>query len=58
MLFRSKIKIQVIAANYQTFGDVFPVMDAEKTVTIQLKDPQQQYSSHGDNDPTKPKESK
>jgi len=45
---------QIIAQTYQTFGDVFPVMDAEKTVTIQLKDPQPQYSSHGDNDPTKP----
>jgi hypothetical protein len=55
---QGKIKIQVIASNYQTFGDVFPVEEAEKTVTIQLKDPQQQYSAHGDNDPTKPKESK
>jgi hypothetical protein len=51
---QGKIKIQIIAANYQTFGDVFPVLEAEKTVTIQLKDPQPQYSSHGDNDPTKP----
>jgi len=55
---QGKIKIQIIASNYQTFGDIFRVDEAEKTVTIQLKDPQQQYSAHGDNDPTKPKESK
>jgi hypothetical protein len=51
---QGKIKVQVIATNYQTFGDFFPVADAEKTITIQLKDPQPQYSAHGDNDPTKP----
>jgi hypothetical protein len=49
------IKVQVIAASYQTFGDMFEVEEAEKTITVQLKDPQPQYSSHGDNDPTKPK---
>jgi len=49
------IKVQVIASGYQTFGDTFEVEEAEKTVTIQLKDPQPQYSSHGENDPTKPK---
>jgi hypothetical protein len=53
---QGKIKIQIIASNYQTFGDFFQVDEAEKTVTIQLKDPQQQYSAHGDNDPTKAKE--
>ena len=55
---QGKIKIQIIASNYQTFGDFFQVDEAEKTVTIQLKDPQKQYSAHGDNDPTKPAEPK
>ena len=45
------IKVQIIASNYQTFGDFFEVEEAEKTITIQLKDPQSQYSAHGDNDP-------
>ena len=45
------IKVQVIAINYQTFGDTFEVEEAERTITVQLKDPQPQYSSHGDNDP-------
>jgi hypothetical protein len=53
---QGKIRVQVIASNYQTFGDSFPVTETERTITIQLKDPQQQYSAHGDNDPTKPKE--
>jgi hypothetical protein len=50
------IKIQVIASNYQTYGDFVDVDEAEKTITIQLKDPQAQYSAHGDNDQTQPKE--
>lgn len=40
------ITIQVIAANYQTFGDVFEVDQPEKTVSIKLNPPQQQYSAH------------
>jgi len=55
---QGKIKIQVIASNYQTFGDFFQVDEAEKTVTIQLNDPQKQYSAHGDNDPTSHKDTK
>jgi hypothetical protein len=52
------IKVQIIASNYQTFGDFFEVEETEKTLTVQLKDPQPQYSAHGENDPTKPKEQK
>ena len=55
---RGTIKIQVIASSYQTFGDFFEVEEPEKTLTVQLKEPQPQYSAHGENDPTKPKESK
>jgi len=52
------IKVQVIATNYQTFGDFFEVEEPEKTLTVQLKDPQPQYSAHGENDPTTAKENK
>jgi len=52
------IRIQVIATNYQTFGDSFDIEEPEKTVTVQLKDPQSQYSAHGENNPTTPKEKK
>ncbi len=40
------IQVQVIASNYQTFGDVFDVDSDEKTIRIALKDPQPQYSAH------------
>jgi len=49
------ILVQVIAQNYQTFGDNFDVDEAEKTITVKLNPPQKQYSVHGDNDPTKKK---
>ncbi|MDQ2899212.1 MAG: carboxypeptidase-like regulatory domain-containing protein [Acidobacteriota bacterium] len=40
------IQVQVIASNFQTFGDVFDVDAEEKTIQIALKDPQPQYSAH------------
>jgi len=40
------ILIQVIAKNYQTFGDNFDVDQEQKTVEIKLKPPQPQYSAH------------
>jgi hypothetical protein len=43
---QGKIQIQVIAKNYQTFGDVFDIADNEKTVEIKLNPPQSQYSVH------------
>src|SRR5436305_6288403 len=43
---QGKIRIQVIAKGYQTFGDVFDITDDEKTVDIALNPPQQQYSAH------------
>jgi hypothetical protein len=46
------ILIQVIAKNYQTFGDNFDVDEPTKTITIKLNPPQGQYSAHGPNDPT------
>jgi uncharacterized GH25 family protein len=43
---QGKIRIQVIAKGYQTFGQVFDIADDEKTVDIALNPPQQQYSAH------------
>jgi len=40
------IQIQVIAKDYQTFGDNFDVDEPQKKVDIQLKPPQAQYSAH------------
>lgn len=43
---RGKITIQVIAKGYQTYGQVIEAEEPEKTIKIQLKPPQTQYSSH------------
>ena len=40
------ILVQIIAKNYQTFGDNFDVDDPQKTITIKLNPPQSQYSAH------------
>src|SRR4051794_4001 len=43
---QGKIRIQVIAKGYQTFGEIFDITDDEKTIDIALNPPQQQYSAH------------
>jgi hypothetical protein len=43
---QGKIRIQVIAKGYQTFGNTFDITEEEKTVNITLNPPQQQYSAH------------
>ena len=41
-----KVRIQVIAKGYQTFGETFEVADEEKTIAIKLNPPQPQFSAH------------
>lgn len=43
---QGKIRVQVIAKGYQTFGQIFDITDEEKTLEITLNPPQQQYSAH------------
>lgn len=43
---KGKIRIQVIAKGYQTYGQIFDVTQDEKTVAIKLNPPQQQFSAH------------
>jgi hypothetical protein len=43
---QGKILFQVIARGYQTYGETVEINDDEKTVEIQLKPPQPQYSAH------------
>ena len=43
---KGKILIQVIAKNYQTFGQTFDVAEDEKTIEVTLKPPQTQYTAH------------
>lgn len=41
---QGKVEIQIIATNYQTFGDMFVTNKPEQTIEIKLNPPQQQYS--------------
>ena len=43
---QGKIRVQVIAKGFQTFGQTFDVTEEEKTLDITLNPPQQQYSAH------------
>jgi uncharacterized GH25 family protein len=43
---QGKILVQVMAKGYQTFGQTVEVSDDEKTIQVQLKPPQSQYSAH------------
>lgn len=43
---QGKIRIQVIAAGFQTFGQDFDVDKEEQTIDIKLNPPQAQYSAH------------
>ena len=43
---QGRILVQVIAKNYQTFGQAFDVDEEQKTLTIRLNAPQPQYSAH------------
>ncbi len=43
---QGSIRVQVIASNYQTFGQIFEVDEDAKTVEVKLNPPQPQYSAH------------
>jgi hypothetical protein len=51
---QGEILIQVIAKNYQTFGQIFDVTEEERTIQVKLAPPQKQYSNYGDM-PAEPK---
>ena len=43
---QGKIKVQVIAKGFQTFGQIYEISQEEKTLDVVLNPPQQQYSAH------------
>jgi len=43
---QGKIRVQVIAKGYQTYGKDFEINEDEKTVEVIVNPPQQQYSAH------------
>ncbi len=40
------LQVQVVAKDYQTFGQKFDVEEEQKTIDVKLNPPQQQYSAH------------
>ena len=43
-----KLRVQVLASGFQTFGEDYDVAEAEKEITVRLKRPQKQYSIYDD----------
>jgi hypothetical protein len=43
---QGKIRVQVIAKGYQTYGQIFDVEKEEQQVTVKLNPPQAQHSEH------------
>lgn len=43
---QGKVRIQVIAKGYQTYGETYEVLEEEKTIEVRLNPPQPQYSAH------------
>jgi hypothetical protein len=43
---QGKIRVQVIARGYQTYGQTFEIKEENKTITVKLNPPQPQYSAH------------
>lgn len=46
-----KLRVQVIARGFQTFGDDFEVDQPTKEIVVKLKPPAHQYSIYDDNPP-------
>ncbi len=44
---QGKVRVQVIAKDYQTFGESFDVDEEQKTIEVTIKPPQKQYSVYG-----------
>lgn len=47
----SQVLVQVIMQGYRTFGQKYDVPDSEKSITIKLLPPDQQYSIYRKNNP-------
>ncbi len=45
-----KVRVQVLARGFQTFGQDYDIDEATEEITIRLKRPQQQYSIYSDHE--------
>lgn len=48
-----KLRVQVLAPGFQTYGEDFEIGEAEREITVRLKRPQKQYSIYDDGTPKK-----
>ena|SRR5215472_5913899 len=46
-----KLRVQVLAPGFQTFGDDFEIAQPEQEVKVRLKRPQEQHTIYGDEKP-------
>ncbi len=53
-----KLRIQVIAHGFQTYGEDFEIDQPSQEIVIKMKPPADQYSIYGDQDKTKEPEKK
>lgn len=51
-----KMRVQVLAPGFQTFGEDYEIGEPARDITIRLKRPQQQYSIYDDAQGTKKKD--
>lgn len=51
-----KVRVQVLATGYQTFGEDFDINEPQHEFTIKLKPPQKQYSIYEDHPEDRPKD--
>jgi hypothetical protein len=43
---QGKVRVQVVARGYQTFGQVYDADEPEESITVRLNPPQPQHSEH------------
>jgi hypothetical protein len=43
---QGKVRIQVIAKGFQTFGETYEIEEEERTIEIRMNPPQPQYTAH------------
>jgi hypothetical protein len=51
-----KLRVQVLAPGFQTFGEDYDIAEAERDITVRLKRPQKQYSIYEDHPEAQKKE--
>jgi Carboxypeptidase regulatory-like domain len=51
-----KLRVQVLAPGFQTFGEDYDIAEVERDITVRLKRPQKQYSIYEDHPETQKKE--